>query len=302
MDHRRSAQLAVAPDDGAAGNADATRNHRMGTDPAVVRDLYLVVDFYVVLDDRVAHRATIYGGVGADLDIAADDDPPGLRNLDPRAGERRESEPVGADDGAAVHDAARAQCAAIEQTHARVKTRVGPYLCPLPDVDAGIDPAAVADARSRFDHDPRADPYVGADVRRGIYARSRVNTRRWFWRGVQLLCGKREPGIRLFAHHDRRGRSQLGAVGSREHQRTGARRRDGVAVTHVGEKTQMRWPGAFERRNRVDDPVAITLDGCGQTAGAAGFDGRGQPGQGQLRPAGGHALTCRCSARAAPCR
>ena len=48
------------------------------------------------------------GGVRADLDVVADDDAAGLRNLDPDAGLAGEAEAVAADDRTRMHDAARA--------------------------------------------------------------------------------------------------------------------------------------------------------------------------------------------------
>ena len=49
----------------------------------VVADLDLVVELHAVLDHRVVQRAAVDGGVGADLDVVADDHAADLRNLAP---------------------------------------------------------------------------------------------------------------------------------------------------------------------------------------------------------------------------
>src|SRR5438270_620972 len=52
-DHRSACDLAVAANAHAARYAYATGNRGMGTDPAVVADLDLIVELDVVLDHRV---------------------------------------------------------------------------------------------------------------------------------------------------------------------------------------------------------------------------------------------------------
>jgi hypothetical protein len=91
----------------AAGHADAAGHGRVRADMAVVADLDLVVELDAVLDDGVGQRAAVDRGVGADVDVVADQHAPGLRNLDVDAVLAREAEAVGADHGARVQDAAR---------------------------------------------------------------------------------------------------------------------------------------------------------------------------------------------------
>src|SRR5512139_265221 len=80
-DAHHPAQHAPPADGDAAGDSDAAGDHRVFTDAAVVPYLHLVVDLDAILDHRVANRATVHRGVGADLDVVADHDGADLRNL-----------------------------------------------------------------------------------------------------------------------------------------------------------------------------------------------------------------------------
>src|SRR5690606_4320192 len=87
-DHRAAAYGRLAGDE--AGAADAH----------VVAHLAEVVDLRAGAHDRVVARAPVYGRVGADLDVVADDHPAQVPDLDGARRRRGVAEAVGADDAA----------------------------------------------------------------------------------------------------------------------------------------------------------------------------------------------------------
>src|SRR5262249_42421091 len=91
---------------GRAGDAALGHDDAMPSDHDVVGDLHQVVDLGAVADHRVSERAAVDGGVGADLDVVADDDAADLGPLAPASGAHREAEAVLPDAGAGVNDAA----------------------------------------------------------------------------------------------------------------------------------------------------------------------------------------------------
>jgi hypothetical protein len=80
-------------------------------DVHVVADLHQVVELDAVFEHGVFQRATVDAGVGADLDVVADAHGAELFDLFPAALRVGEAEAVGADDRAAVHEAARPDAA-----------------------------------------------------------------------------------------------------------------------------------------------------------------------------------------------
>ena len=71
-----------SPELAAAGNADLADDHAVPADLRVVPDLHQIIDLGAFADHRVAQRAAVDGGAGADLDPVLDDDAAELRNLD----------------------------------------------------------------------------------------------------------------------------------------------------------------------------------------------------------------------------
>ena len=65
----------------AAGYAGLRGDHAVPPDADVVRDLHEIVDLGALADDRVAGRAAVDRGVGADLHVVLDDDAAGLRDF-----------------------------------------------------------------------------------------------------------------------------------------------------------------------------------------------------------------------------
>ena len=118
-------------------------------------------------------RAAVDGGVRADLDVVADRHAADLRHLDPGAFLGREAEAVAADDGARLHDAARAETHVMADEHARDQPRVVADDRAALDHGAGPDEAARADARAL------ADAGVRGDFGRGIDLRARAPRRPW---------------------------------------------------------------------------------------------------------------------------
>ena len=83
---------AALADGCATRDAYASCYCRMRTNTDIVRDLYLVIEFDALFDNRILYRTTINRCVGADLDIIANPDLSGLWNLD-RA-KPKPSEPI----------------------------------------------------------------------------------------------------------------------------------------------------------------------------------------------------------------
>ena len=84
-DHGRTAHGTILAEYRATGHADASGHRRIFSDMAIVSDLYLVIELDAVFDNRIRQGAPIDSRIGTDLDIVADDNPAGLRNLDPDA-------------------------------------------------------------------------------------------------------------------------------------------------------------------------------------------------------------------------
>ena len=125
----------------------------MLADLHVVSHLDEVIKFHATTDNRRVCFRTIDAGIGSDLDVVLDNDVAQLRNfVESALGVGCESEAVGADHDACVEDAAAAYAAALVNLHARVKRRSLADGDAVADIDLRVDPAAVADARSRFDH------------------------------------------------------------------------------------------------------------------------------------------------------
>src|SRR6478672_14845 len=170
-DADRSANAAIPSDLNAARNTGTRGNRRVRTDAHVVCDLDLVVELDAILDHRVFERAAIDRGVRADLDIVADAHAADLRDLDPAFAVERETEAVGADHGAGMHDHSVADEAAVVHADAGMEARIGPYGSiasnrnARPDQRARPDAGACADARTRPDLSGR------------VYARTRSHDR-----------------------------------------------------------------------------------------------------------------------------
>ena len=70
--------------------------HAMPADLHIVADLHQIIELAAFADHRVAQRAAVDGGAGADLDAVLDDDAAQLRNLDmARRRTRRNRSPAG---------------------------------------------------------------------------------------------------------------------------------------------------------------------------------------------------------------
>src|SRR5690606_10003109 len=121
----------------------------------------------VVADHGVFEGTAVDGGVGADLDVVADDDAADLRDLDPTAvALAREAEAVRADHRASMHDAAPPQRTAVVDRDVGVEHRSVAQHHPVTDVAAGADHDALAH------RDPLPDMSVGIHADRSRQAGS----------------------------------------------------------------------------------------------------------------------------------
>ena len=148
-----AANPAKTPDARTAGDPYAGRNCRVCTDMHVVSYLYLIVQFYAVLNDRVINRSPVYRGIGADFDIITDPDAAYLRHLDPVIPLHCNPETVGTNHGARMYDYPfsdgaimikrdiRVQHAAVTHSHAST------HISPGADAAIGTDDGALLDDR-----------------------------------------------------------------------------------------------------------------------------------------------------------
>ena len=65
--------------------------HAVPPDLHIVADLHQIIDLGALADHRVAQRAAVDRGAGADLDIVLNDDPAQLRNFDMAGRAKRQS-------------------------------------------------------------------------------------------------------------------------------------------------------------------------------------------------------------------
>lgn len=93
---------AVTTEPCAARNAYACGYRRMRAYPDIMGNPNQVIEFYAIRDQGVIQGTTIYGGTGADFDVATDADASQLRNFQPASIFIREAEAVTADHHAGV--------------------------------------------------------------------------------------------------------------------------------------------------------------------------------------------------------
>ncbi len=252
------ADHAARTDAGAAGDPGTTRHDGVLAHAHVVRDLNEVVELDAVADHGVVERAAVDRGVGADLDVVADDDAAGLRDLDPGAGAlAREAEAVGADDHARVQDAVLADHAVV------IDADVGVEPGATPDAGAATDMAVGADHHVLAEHhvflDRRARPHLhagrqGARDRRermdaGTHRRGRIEELR-DTREIQVGVGGQDqvaPGQRL---------AQVG----RDDERARGTLADLRQVLAVGEEGEVALLRCIQRRNAGDRDRAVPRD------------------------------------------
>ena len=126
-------------------------------------DMYEVVELCARTDDRLIERATVDGGVGADLDIVADYELPNLWELHIAAMllVAHIAKAIGAEYRPGVNDHAASQCRARVDHDARIDLTV------IADHNAGTDLASRGDVGPIANNDIWLDHGVGIDARRG---------------------------------------------------------------------------------------------------------------------------------------
>src|SRR5271169_462746 len=103
-DRNRAANHAALADARAARDAGAAGNHGVRPDAHVMTDLNLIVELDPGLDDRVFDGTAIDGGVGADLDVIADEHAAELGHFEPSCAIARKAKAIGANDRARMDD------------------------------------------------------------------------------------------------------------------------------------------------------------------------------------------------------
>jgi hypothetical protein len=99
----------------------------MRANHTVVRNLYLIIEFYTLFNDRILQRATVYRGVCTDLDIVANANTTGLGNLDPVTLISRKAKAIATDHSARMHDATCTDFTAREKGYPRMKQGMRSY-------------------------------------------------------------------------------------------------------------------------------------------------------------------------------
>src|SRR5260221_10552105 len=152
---------------GAARDANLRDDHATPANNDVVPDLHQIINHRAVADHRVEPGTAVDRGIGADLDIVADDDAAELRHPDMTAGIRREAE-------AFLSDTRPRQDAHPIADQAVAEADIGADPRRLADDDAlanhaiGVDPAVAADRRLGADADMVCELATRAETGAGI--------------------------------------------------------------------------------------------------------------------------------------
>ncbi len=150
----------IIADGDAAGEARLRGDNDVAADLAVVADVDQIVELGAVTDAGDAERCAVDAGVGADLDIVADDHFADLRELDVVAVfVEREAEAIGADHAAGVEDGVAADAHAVIYSTFACSTLLGPIWTSRPRTHPG--PMAIPSPRTT----------VAADYRRWMDTR-----------------------------------------------------------------------------------------------------------------------------------
>ena len=209
-----------------------------------------------------SQRAAVDAGVGADLDVVADAHRAQLLDLLPAALGGREAEAVGADDRAAVQDAARADAAALADHHLRRQPRVLADHGMRADVAVRPDHHAAADDRAGARHAPahRCWP-AHAPAPRARPRRSGWTPGGAGWRAL------RAPTTGSAARSTGRGRRVTMALGraprasrsaGRDDHAAGGRRLQLRAVARVGRESDVvPAPAASSERDAAQHELGI---------------------------------------------
>src|SRR5579875_413823 len=253
---------------GAAGNSCLRDEHALAPDPDVVPDLHEIINHRARADDGVGAGAAVDGGVGADLDVVADDHPAELRHLDEGFLIGREAEAVLAEPRAgidahtvayqAVADAGvGADAHVVAEHHARADHRVGA------DQAAPAELGVVADHRVGFDAAAFAEVDGRIDHRRGGDARKRRRI------GIESLRRERVAAIGLRRHQQRDSRRRGAREIGMDDAGAGAGVAEAVDVFAVVEEAQLVGACDVERRDVAQNQRAVSGAGERRT-GAAG--------------------------------
>src|SRR5258708_8381218 len=99
----------IIAETGAAGKADLAHDEAMPANDHVVRNMYQVIDFCALTDDRGSQRDTVDRRVGSNLYIVVDDDVPELKHLAMSTFVEHVTEAVGTDNSSGVDSDAMAE-------------------------------------------------------------------------------------------------------------------------------------------------------------------------------------------------
>ena len=136
---------AILANASAAGNASTRRYRRVITDPDVMSDLNLIVEFDSIADNRITNCTTINSRIGTNLNIIANHHAPYLWNLDPAFLAGSKPKAFRPQHGAGIDDAALTDHRAV---HHR-------YICHQARTSTNGDFAA--------EHTPRGDHHIFMD-------------------------------------------------------------------------------------------------------------------------------------------
>ena len=162
----------------------------MRADTHVVRNLYLVIQLHVFFDHGIVQRTAVYGRIGTDLDMVANDHAPDLRDLQPFSLFPRHAKTVGADHHTGMGNDVIADDACVIHRHSGIEQSIFAQDCILSDI------------ASRHDHGP------GTDDRSVAYCHQRTDMgMRRDRRIFAYDCGRMDAGNAFRQRIQKRGES-----------------------------------------------------------------------------------------------
>lgn len=252
----------TAADAGASGDADATGDGGVIADVNVVGHLDLIVELDAIADHRVLDGPSVHGGIGADLNVIADDHGPDLRYLNPTPRVIGQAKTVGSNH------------------HARMQYTA----CPDDTISANEnlrnETTADPDTRSGHDHATRTDDYLVRDQTGRADDGVRPNAGGPGYFSIRRHHGGfMHPRLCPFGGMKQRGRlrkSNMGIIHDQRRHRTLLRpfrsEKHGPGP-RAAQRSQMPWPkheckGCGSRRvqgsDPLESPISATLNAGAQ--------------------------------------
>src|SRR5205823_9293548 len=171
----------------ASGNPGLRGNYGVFSNHNVVGHLHQIINLRARLNPSPTESRPIDRRVRADLHVIVDLDNSYLRHFLLTLCCHFETEPVGADHGAAVQNHSRPEPAAFPNCYSRINHAAVTDDDIVPNVTSGANDRARSNSRAGFDHDQRLNRNVIAQFRSRVNHSARTNSRReFYWRRREL--------------------------------------------------------------------------------------------------------------------